>query len=122
MNVGKIVIRTMFISGAVCGLAGVIQISGADYTLADSVAGGVGFTAIIVAWISRLNPFVIALVSALFAILEKDAASCSPPSKSPPQPPRCFKASSCSLSLDLNSSPGTLWCSEREAVNNGTTR
>ena len=71
MNVGRIVIRTMFISGAVCGLAGVIQISGADYTLADSVAGGVGFTAIIVAWISRLNPFVITLVSALFAILEK---------------------------------------------------
>ena len=71
MQVGKIILRTMFISGAICGLAGVIQISGADYTLSDSVAGGVGFTAIIVAWVSRLNPFVIALVSALFAILEK---------------------------------------------------
>lgn len=71
MSVGKIIIRTMFISGALCGMAGVIQIAGADFTLSDSVAGGVGFTAIIVAWISRLNPFVIALVSSLFAILEK---------------------------------------------------
>lgn len=71
MSVGKIIIRTMFISGAICGLAGVIQIAGADYTLSDTVAGGVGFTAIIIAWVSRLNPFVIALVSSLFAVLEK---------------------------------------------------
>lgn len=71
MNVKRIVVRTMFISGAVCGIAGMCQVAGAHYTLGDSVAGGVGFTAIIVAWLACLNPFVIVIVSCLFAILEK---------------------------------------------------
>lgn len=71
MNVKKIVLRTMFISGAICGIAGMIQVSGAAYTLGDGVAGGVGFTAIIVAWLSKLNPIVILIVSFLFGMLEK---------------------------------------------------
>ena len=40
-------------------------------TLSTSVAGGVGFTAIIVAWLANLNPFGILVVSFLFAVLEK---------------------------------------------------
>ena len=71
MNVKKIMLRTMFISGAICGLAGMIQATGADGTLSSSVAGGVGFTAIIIAWLGNLNPFSIFGISAAFAILEK---------------------------------------------------
>lgn len=71
MNVKKIVLRTMFISGAICGIAGMGQVAGATYTLGDSVAGGVGFTAIIVAWLACLNPVPILVVSFLFAVLEK---------------------------------------------------
>lgn len=74
MNVKKIVLRTMFISGAICGLAGMIQVSGAAYTLGDGVAGGVGFTAIIVSWLARLNPIIILIVSVFFAILEKGSS------------------------------------------------
>lgn len=73
MNVGRIVMRTMFISGALAGLAGFIQVSGADYTLTDSTAGGVGFTAITVAWMSKLNPIVMIVVSFAIAILKKGA-------------------------------------------------
>ncbi|MEF9915899.1 MAG: ABC transporter permease [Lachnospiraceae bacterium] len=71
MNYKKIVIRTMAIGGALSGIAGMIQVSGSDMTLASSVAGGVGFTAIIIAWLARLNPFGILIVSFLFSILEK---------------------------------------------------
>ncbi|MEG0813596.1 MAG: ABC transporter permease [Clostridium sp.] len=71
MNVKKIVIRTMFLSGAICGIGGMVQATGSDVTLTTAVAGGVGFTAIIVAWLSQLNPAVILIVTALFSILEK---------------------------------------------------
>ena len=71
MNVKKIVMRTMFLSGAVCGIAGMAQVSGAAFTLSDGVAGGVGFDAIIVAWLARLNPFVCVIVTVLLSILEK---------------------------------------------------
>ena len=74
MNVSKIVLRTMFISGAICGLAGMVQVSGNTYNLSDGIAGGVGFTAIIVAWLARLNPFVIVVITALFSILEKGSS------------------------------------------------
>lgn len=71
MNVKKIVLRTMFLSGAVCGIAGMCQATGAAFTLSESVANGVGFTAIIVSWLSRLNPIVIVITTLLFSILEK---------------------------------------------------
>ncbi len=74
MNVKKIVLRTMFFSGAVAGIAGMVQATGANKTLAAGVAGGVGFTAIIVAWLGQLNPFGILLVSSLFGILEKGSS------------------------------------------------
>lgn len=71
MNVKKIVMRTMFLSGAICGIAGMAQVSGAAYTLGDGVAGGVGFTAIIVAWLAKLNPVLILIVTVLFSMLDK---------------------------------------------------
>ena len=52
----------MLLSGGICGITGVIQSAGSDMTLASSVAGGVGFTAIIVAWLANLNPLGILLV------------------------------------------------------------
>lgn len=71
MDVRKITLRTMFLSGGICGIAGMVQVSGADMTLATAVAGGVGFTAIIVSWLANLNAFGILLVSFLFSVLEK---------------------------------------------------
>ncbi len=73
MNVGWVLIRTMLISGALAGLAGFIQVAGADYTLSETTTGGVGFTAITVAWLSKLNPIVMVFVSFAIAILKKGA-------------------------------------------------
>lgn len=71
MNVKKIVLRTMFLSGAICGICGMVQATGSDVTLTIAVAGGVGFTAIIVAWLAQLNPIMILVVSFAFSVLEK---------------------------------------------------
>lgn len=74
MNVKKIILRTMFISGAICGLAGMIEATGTSRTLTTGIAGGVGFTAIIVAWLSQLNPIVIMIVAAFFSIMDKGSS------------------------------------------------
>ena len=52
INVKRVVIRTMLISGAVCGVAGMVGVAGADHTISINTAGGRGFTAIIVAWMA----------------------------------------------------------------------
>ncbi|MDD4774620.1 MAG: ABC transporter permease [Eubacteriales bacterium] len=73
MNNGRIIMRTMFLSAAICGLGGMLQVAGdaTSHTLSMGIASGVGFTAIIVAWLAKLNPFGIAAVSVLFGMLEK---------------------------------------------------
>lgn len=73
MNVGKIMMRTMFLSGAISGIIGFIIVSGANGTLYDGVAGGVGFTAITVAWLAQLNPFAMVGISSMLAVLSKGA-------------------------------------------------
>ena len=73
MNVGRVIMRTMFLSGGLCGLVGFMVASGANTTLYDGVAAGVGFTAITVAWLAQLNPFAMAAISALLAVLDKGA-------------------------------------------------
>ena len=75
MNVGKVIMRTMFLSGALSGLVGFLVVSGADGTLHAEVAAGVGFTAITVAWLAQLNPFAMVAISMLLAVLEKGAST-----------------------------------------------
>ena len=71
MNVGWIIMRTMFISGAISGIVGFIIVSGANFTLYSGVADGVGFTSITVAWLSQLNSFAMIVISMILAVLEK---------------------------------------------------
>jgi len=71
INVKKVIIRTMALSGAICGLAGSLIVSGASHTISISTAGGRGFTAIIVAWMAKFNPVAMVLVSALLVFMEK---------------------------------------------------
>lgn len=73
MNVSKVIMRTMFLSGAIAGIVGMLIVSGADHTLSTSTSGGVGFTAITVAWLAQLNPFGMVLMAGLLAILSKGA-------------------------------------------------
>ena len=73
INVKRVIVRTMALSGAICGFAGSIIVSGASHTISTSLAGGRGFTAIIVAWMAHFNSFAMAAVSALLVFMEKGA-------------------------------------------------
>jgi len=73
IGVKKVIMRTMAISGAICGLAGFILVSGSSHTISTSTAGGRGFTAIIVAWLSKFNTFTMILVSFFLVFMQKGA-------------------------------------------------
>ena len=73
ISVKKVTVRTMAISGAICGLAGFIAVAGVGHTISTSTAGGRGFTAIIVAWLAQFNTFVMILISLLLVFLQKGA-------------------------------------------------
>lgn len=73
INVGKVIMRTMAISGAICGLCGFLIVAGRDQTISVQTAGGNGFTAIIVAWLAKFNTFYMALISFLLIFLQKGA-------------------------------------------------
>ncbi len=73
INVKKVIIRTMALSGGLCGIAGFLLVSGTHHTLDTNTAGGMGFTAIMISWLAKFNPFVMILVSLLIAFLEKGA-------------------------------------------------
>lgn len=74
INVRKVTIRTMLISGAICGLCGMLIVAGRDQTISTASAGGNGFTAIIVAWLAKFNTFYMALISFLLVFLERGAS------------------------------------------------
>lgn len=73
ISVKKVMLRTMGISGAICGIAGFIIVSGSSHTISTATAGGRGFTAIIVAWMSRFNTFVMIAVAFGIIFMEKGA-------------------------------------------------
>lgn len=73
INVSKVILRTMAISGALCGVAGLLIVSGGSQTVSTTSAGGRGFDAIIVAWLSKFNAFYMVLTSFLLVFLEKGA-------------------------------------------------
>ncbi len=73
ISVKRVIIRTMALSGAVCGLSGFVAVAGASHTISTSTAGGRGFTAIIVAWMAKFNTFVMILIAFLLVFLEKGA-------------------------------------------------
>lgn len=71
INIKRVIMKTMFIGGGICGLAGMIQASGISGTLSVDLSGGIGFTAIITTWLSGLSAPALLLVAILFAILEQ---------------------------------------------------
>lgn len=73
ISVKKVIMRTMAISSAICGLAGFILVSGSSHTISTSTAGGRGFTAIIVAWLSKFNTFTMIIVSFFLVFMQKGA-------------------------------------------------
>jgi simple sugar transport system permease protein len=73
INVKKVVVRSMTLSGAICGLAGFLAVAGADHTISTDTSGGRGFIAIIVAWLAKFNTLVMVLIAAMIVFLDKGA-------------------------------------------------
>lgn len=74
MDIGRIIIIAMFVSGGLCGLVGMIQASAIEKTLVSGIANGYGFTAIITAWLAKLNPAIIIIVCLAFSMLIQGGA------------------------------------------------
>ena len=70
MNISRNIFQVMILSGAVCGLAGMTEVSGIVGRLQPGLSPGYGYTAIIVAWISKLHPAAILVVAVLFGGLQ----------------------------------------------------
>ena len=63
INVKKVILRTVCLSGAICGFTGFLLVSGSSHTISTNTAGGRGFTAIIVSWLAKFNPFMMIVIS-----------------------------------------------------------
>ena len=74
INVKKVIIRTMIISGAICGFAGFLIVSALDHSVAVTSVGGMGFTAIMVSWLAKFNPLIMIGTSAFITFLDQGAA------------------------------------------------
>ena len=77
VNVKKVIIRTMILSGALCGVAGLILVAGTDHSLSAETAGGRGFTAIMVTWLAHFNPAYMALTTFLIIFVERGSKELS---------------------------------------------
>lgn len=77
INVKKVIIRTMLLSGAICGIAGLLLVAGTDHTITRDTAGGRGFTAIMVSWLAKFNPLYMVVSSLLIVFLQKGASEIS---------------------------------------------
>lgn len=77
IDVKKVIIRTMLLSGAICGIAGFLLVSGTDHTFSRELAGGRGFTAIMVSWLAKFNPIYMIITSFIIVFLQRGAGEIS---------------------------------------------
>ena len=77
INVKKVVIRTLVVSGAICGIAGLLLVGGTNHTISTTTAGGRGFTAIMVSWLAKFNPLYMVFTTFLIVFLERGAQQIS---------------------------------------------
>lgn len=77
IKVEKVIMRTMALSGAICGLAGLLLVGGINHTVTTTIAGGRGFTAVMVSWLAKFNPIIMVFTSLLLVFLERGAGEIS---------------------------------------------
>jgi simple sugar transport system permease protein len=77
MKTGKIIIRTMVLSGALCGLAGLLLVGSINHTITTTINSGQGFTAVMVSWLAKFNPITMIFTSFLIIFLERGAGEIS---------------------------------------------
>ena len=77
IKVDRVIMRTLLLSGAICGIAGLLLVAGTDHTITTTLAGGRGFTAVMVSWLAKFSPVFMVLTSLLLVFLEKGATEIS---------------------------------------------
>ena len=77
IKVERVIIRTMVLSGAVCGLMGLLLTAGTDHTLTTTIVGGRGFTAVMVSWMAKFNPIIMVFTRLLLVVLGRGASEIS---------------------------------------------
>jgi len=77
INVRKVVVRTLIVSGALCGVAGLLLVGGTNHTISTTTVDGRGFTAIMVSWLGKFNPIYMVLTSLLIVFLQRGAGQVS---------------------------------------------
>ncbi len=77
IKISKVIIRTLLISGAICGFTGLLLVAGTNHTLTTTIAGGRGFTAVMVSWLAGFNPLVMVGSSFLLQFMSAGAGEIS---------------------------------------------
>jgi len=77
MKVKKVIIRTMALSGALCGIAGLLLVGSINHTITTTISGGQGFTAVMVSWLAKFNPITMIFTTLLIIFLERGAGEIS---------------------------------------------
>ena len=77
IKVDRVIIRTMLLSGALCGVAGLLLVGGSDHTITVNTAGGRGFTAVMVSWMAKFNPIGMIFTSLLLVFLGRGSSEIS---------------------------------------------
>ena len=77
IKVEKVIVRTMLLSGAICGLVGLLLVGGINHTVTTTIANGQGFTAVMVSWMAKFNPFTMIFTSFLIIFLNRGASEIS---------------------------------------------
>ena len=77
IKVEKVIVRTMLLSGAICGLVGLLLVGGINHTVTTTIANGQGFTAVMVSWMAKFNPFTMVFTSFLIIFLNRGASEIS---------------------------------------------
>lgn len=77
IKVERVIIRTMVLSGAICGLMGLLLVGGIHHTLTTTVVDGRGFTAVMVSWLAKFNPIAMIFTSLLLVVLSRGAGEIS---------------------------------------------
>ncbi|MBQ5956908.1 MAG: ABC transporter permease [Clostridia bacterium] len=77
LNVEKVIMRTLLLSGALCGIAGFLLVAGTNHTVTTTIAGGRGFTAVMVAWLANFKPLGMIITSFLIIFMDRGAGDIS---------------------------------------------
>ena len=77
IKVEKVIIRTMALSGGICGLVGLLLVGSINHTITTTIVGGQGFTAVLVSWMSKFNPVTMIFSSALIVFMDRGASEIS---------------------------------------------